>query len=213
MTASRAGHRTRRWRGTHRALADPLRIQLLEALWERPRSARELAHCTGLPADRLYYHLAQLQEAGLIEISEYRQMPRGKVERVYAPAVIEPPADATTPQEMVAFLGSMLDATRADIAAAYRAKEAGRRREVTLHRGAVRLTDEDLSHLHGEFEELAEQFGDREADGKWTRVLIAMVDLEDRDDTSAEPSTDDRDERHYNHPRPPEDKDTPDANQ
>lgn len=188
MTASRAGTPTRRWSGMHRALADPLRVQLLEALWETPRSARELARCAGLPADRLYYHLAQLQEAGLIEISEYRPLPRGKVERVYAPAVIEPPADATTPEEMVAFLGSMLDATRADIAAAYRAKEAGRRREVTLHRGAVRLTDEGLARLHGQLEELAEQFSDCEADGSWTRVLIAVVDLEDRADVSAERS-------------------------
>jgi DNA-binding transcriptional ArsR family regulator len=188
MTASRAGTTTRRWRGMHRALADPLRIQLLEALWQTPRSARELAQCAGLPADRLYYHLAQLQEAGLIEISEYRPLPRGKVERVYAPAVIEPPTDTTTPEEMVAFLGSMLDATRADIAAAYRAKETGRRREVNLHRGALRLTDEGLAHLRAEWDELAEQFGDREADGTWTRVLITLVDLEDRDDITPKPS-------------------------
>lgn len=187
MTPSRVGSGTRRWRGMHRALADPLRIQLLEALWEAPRSARQLAQCTGLPADRLYYHLAQLQEAGLIEISEYRPLPRGKVERIYAPAAIEPPADTTTPEEMVAFLGSMLDATRAEIATAYRAKEAGRRREVNLHRGALRLTDEGLEHLRAQFEELVDKFGDRDADGTWTRVLITLVDLEDRDDTTPAP--------------------------
>ena len=28
-----------------------------------PRSARELADCAGLPADRLYYHLGQLEQA------------------------------------------------------------------------------------------------------------------------------------------------------
>lgn len=182
MTAARAG----RWRGTHRALADPLRIRLLEALWESPRSARELAGCVGLPADRLYYHLAQLEQAGLIEISEHRPLPRGKVERVYAPAVVEPPADASTPEEVVAFLGSMLDATRADIAAAYRAKAAGRRRAVNLHRGALRLSDQDLARLSAEFDELSERFGDRESDGTWTRVLITLVDLEDRVEAGTE---------------------------
>ena len=174
------GTHTRRWRGMHRALADPLRIQLLEWLWESPRSARELAQCVRLPADRLYYHLAQLQEAGLIEITEYRPLPRGKVERVYAPSVVEPPADAATAEEMVAFLGSMLDATRADINAAYQAKQAGERREVELLRGALRLDVEGLVELQAEIERLKSRCGNAEADGVWTRVLVALVDLQPR---------------------------------
>ncbi|MFF7311606.1 helix-turn-helix domain-containing protein [Streptomyces sp. NPDC008137] len=50
-----------------------------------PQSARELADRADLPADRLYYHLGQLERAGLIEIAEYRPLARGKVERVHAP--------------------------------------------------------------------------------------------------------------------------------
>ncbi|WUH89615.1 winged helix-turn-helix domain-containing protein [Streptomyces sp. NBC_00433] len=176
-----------RWRGVHKALADPLRIRLLEALWEMPRSARELADHADLPADRLYYHLGQLERAGLIEIAEYRPLARGKVERVYAPAVAEPPGDAASPEEMVGFLGSMLDATRADISAAYRSKEAGGRREVDLHRGAVRLTDEALAELRGHIERLATRFGERDAPGVWTRVVIALVDLQDRPPNAATP--------------------------
>ena len=78
------------WHGAHKALADPLRIRLVEWLMERPRSARELAGCVGLPADRLYYHRGQLEQAGLIEVAEYRRLARGKAERVYAPAQAEP---------------------------------------------------------------------------------------------------------------------------
>lgn len=70
------------WHGVHKALADPLRIRLWEWLAEAPRSARQLADCAGLPADRLYYHLGQLERAGLIEVAEYRPLARGKVERV-----------------------------------------------------------------------------------------------------------------------------------
>jgi DNA-binding transcriptional ArsR family regulator len=169
-----------RWHGVHRALADPLRIRLLEALWETPRSAGELAACVELPADRLYYHLGQLEQAGLIEVSEHRRLPRGKVERVYAPVVVEPPGDAADAEDTVAFLGSMLDATRADIAAAYRAKEDGRRREVNLHRGALRLTDEGLEELRAFVAKLAKRCGDGQADGTWTRVVVVLADLEDR---------------------------------
>lgn len=181
-----------RWHGVHKALADPLRIHLLEALWEMPRSARELADHAGIPVDRLYYHLGQLERAGLIEIAEYRPLARGKVERVYAPSVTEPPGGAASPEEMVAFLGSMLDATRADIGAAWRSKQAGGRREVDVHRGALRLTDEALAELRGHIERLAARFGDRDAPGVWTRVVIALVDLQDRPSRDSAPPTTER---------------------
>ncbi|MEU1031625.1 winged helix-turn-helix domain-containing protein [Streptomyces mirabilis] len=187
MSTQGSGASPRRWHGVHKALADPLRIRLLEALWEMPQSARELADHVDLPPDRLYYHLNHLERAGLIEIAEYRPLARGKVERVYTPAVTEPPSDAANPEEMAEFLGSMLDATRADINAAHRSKQAGGRREVDLHRGALRLTDEALAELRGHIERLATQFGDRDAPGVWTRVVIAVVDLQDRPSPDATP--------------------------
>ncbi|MEU3361184.1 winged helix-turn-helix domain-containing protein [Streptomyces albidoflavus] len=189
MSAQRSDAPPPRWHGVHKALADPLRIRLLEALWETPQSARELADRADLPADRLYYHLGQLERSGLIEIAEYRPLARGKVERVYAPAVTEPPSDAAGPEEMAEFLGSMLDATRADIGSAYRSKQAGGRREVDLHRGALRLTDEALAELREYIAHLASQFGDRDTPGVWTRVVVALVDLQDRPSPEAvEPS-------------------------
>lgn len=177
------------WHGVHKALADPLRIRLLEWLAEAPRSARQLADCAGLPADRLYYHLGQLEQAGLIEVAEYRPLARGKVERVYAPAETEPPGDDADPEETAAFLGSMLEATAMDISAAYRAKRAGRRREVDLHRGALRLTDEALAELRGHVEQLAARFADPGADGTWTGVLMTLVDLQDRPDADPQPGS------------------------
>jgi DNA-binding transcriptional ArsR family regulator len=181
----------KQWHGVHKALADPLRVRMVEVLSGTPRSARELADCLDMPADRLYYHLGQLERAGLVEVAEYRRLTGGKVERVYGPAVAEPPGEAASPEEMVAFLGSMLDATRADIAAAYQAKQDGRRREVDLLRGAVRLTEQGLAELRGHIEQLAAKFGDPATDGAdsaqcaedggvWTRVVVTAVDLQDR---------------------------------
>jgi DNA-binding transcriptional ArsR family regulator len=177
------------WHGVHKALADPLRIRLLEWLAEAPRSARQLADCAELPADRLYYHLGQLEQAGLIEIAEYRPLARGKVERVYAPAQTEPPSDDADPEETVAFLGSMLEATAMDITAAYRAKQAGRRREVELHRGGLRLTDAALAELRGHVQQLAARFGDPGDSGTWTGVLLTLVDLQDRPEPDPPPGS------------------------
>src|SRR5580692_4499234 len=186
---SRTGVPRKSWHGVHKALADPLRIRLLEWLFEAPRSARQLADCAGLPADRLYYHLGQLEQAGLIEVAEYRPLARGKVERVYAPAETEPPGDDADPEETAAFLGSVLEATAMDVTAAYQARRAGRRREVDLHRGALRLTDQALAELRGHIEQLAGRFADPGADGTWTRVVLALVDLQDRPDADPRQGT------------------------
>ena len=186
---SQTGAPRKPWHRVHKALADPLRVRLLEWLFEAPRSARQLADCAGLPADRLYYHLGQLEQAGLIEVAEYRPLARGKVERVYAPAETEPPGDDADPEETAAFLGSMLQATAMDITAAYQAKRAGRRREVDLHRGALRLTDQALAELRGHIEQLAARFADPGADGTLTRVVMAIVDLQDRPDDDPPPGS------------------------
>jgi DNA-binding transcriptional ArsR family regulator len=177
------------WHGVHKALADPLRIRLLDWLAETPRSARQLAECAGLPADRLYYHLGQLEQAGLIEIAEYRRLDRGKVERIYAPAETEPPGDDADPEETAAFLGSMLEATAIDITAACQAKREGRRREVDLHRGTVRLTDQALAELRGHIELLAARFADPGIAGTRTRVLLTLVDLQDRPHADTPPGS------------------------
>lgn len=174
-------HHSPRLRSAHRALADPLRLRLLEALWECPHTAKELAELAGQPPDRLYYHLAQLEQAGLIEIAEYRPLPGGKVERVYRPAEVEPPGDTTTPEELSRFLIAALEATQADIAAAGVAKEAGERRDISLTRTTLRLSEGELVTLQERLLELVRQAQERPNDeGAWTRVVVTLVDLQDR---------------------------------
>ncbi|MBF6590126.1 MAG: winged helix-turn-helix transcriptional regulator [Ktedonobacterales bacterium] len=158
-----------------------MRIRLLECLWGHPQSAKELADWVGPPPDRLYYHLAQLEQAGLIEIAEYRRLPGGKVERVYRPTPIEPPGDEATPLEIAAVLGATLEATRADITAASVAKEAGERREISLTRATVRLSEAKLLNLRERLLELVRHAQDQpDDDGIWTRVVVTLVDLGDR---------------------------------
>src|SRR5215472_1310055 len=176
-------------RSVHRALADPMRIRLLECLWGRPQSAKELAAWAGMAPDRLYYHLAQLEQAGLIEIAEYRRLPGGKVERVYRPTPVEPPGDEATPLEFAEFLGVMLEATRADITAAGLARQAGERREITLLRTTVHLSEADLVTLREHLFALVRQAQEKPDDeGVWTRVVVTLVDLQDRSQPTNKPT-------------------------
>jgi predicted ArsR family transcriptional regulator len=170
------------WHGVHRALADPLRIRIVEGVAERPRSAAELAEFLGMPADRLYYHLGQLERAALIEVVQHRRLARGKVERVYALAQVEPPGDDADPEEMAAFLGSVLEATRLDIVAAHQAGQDGRHRAVNVYRGSVRLTEQGLGELRERIQQLIDTYAQDDSSGGavWTRLLVTTVDLQDR---------------------------------
>jgi predicted ArsR family transcriptional regulator len=162
-------------------------LRLFDALWVEPRSAKDLADWLGLPADRLYYHLHQLQQARLIEVASYRELPTGRVERVYSIAHSEPPGDAATPEEIAEFLGQTLEATRAEITQAFAARANGRERHVTLTRSGARLSRAHVDELRAHFEELARAAAERpDEDGVWTRVLFALVDLEDRSDSAAD---------------------------
>lgn len=78
-------------------------------------------------------------------------------------------------------LGATLEATRADITVASVAKETGERREVSLTRATVRLSEAELITLRERLLELVRQAQDQSDDeGSWTRVVVTLVDLQDR---------------------------------
>jgi hypothetical protein len=131
--------------------------------------------------DRLYHHLAQLEKAKLIEISEYRPLPGGKVERVYATAAAEPAGDDATPADMALLFNAALETTRADINAATLAKEAGQDRRISLTRTGIRVNEQHLAELRAAIEELLQAAQNHpDNDGVWTTVLWTAIDRQDR---------------------------------
>lgn len=170
-----------RLQSIHRALADPLRLRLFELLSVQPQSARELAGRVGMRPERLYHHLAQLEGAKLIQIAEYRPLAGGKVERVYAPAKVEPPGDDADPAALALMLNAAMETTRADLNAATAAKEAGEDRQITLTRTGVRLNGEHLAELTAAIGELIRAAQDHpDDDGVWSTVLWTSADRQDR---------------------------------
>jgi DNA-binding MarR family transcriptional regulator len=65
-----------------RLLADPLKLKLLQAFAETPRTVREVAAALGENLTRLYRHVDALHAAGLIEITQ-EEKKRGTVERTF----------------------------------------------------------------------------------------------------------------------------------
>jgi len=174
-------------RGLHKALADPLRVRLWEYLWVAARSARELSDLTGVQVNRLYHHLGQLVDAGLLEVVAYRPLPQGKVERVYGVPSAEPAADDPAPEDIARLFVSILQVVQADVISACEAKTAGARRDLTLSNAGLRLSQEALATLKGDIEQAVERARTLSGDGPYVRVLWALVDVEDRRPTPATP--------------------------
>lgn len=65
-----------------RALAHPLRLRILEVFAEMPRTTKQVADLLGEPPTRLYHHVAALERAGLLRLTETRKN-RGTTEKWY----------------------------------------------------------------------------------------------------------------------------------
>src|SRR5215475_958756 len=65
-----------------RALADPLRLRIVEAFSEKPMTTKQVAALLGEKPTRLYHHVETLERAGLIRLVETRRN-RGTVEKYY----------------------------------------------------------------------------------------------------------------------------------
>jgi predicted ArsR family transcriptional regulator len=65
-----------------RLLSDPLKLQLLQAFAEQPRTTKQVARSLGESVTKLYRHVDALHAAGLLEIAAEKQK-RGTVERTF----------------------------------------------------------------------------------------------------------------------------------
>jgi len=65
-----------------RAIADPLRLRIVDALSQRALTATGLGERLGLPANKTHYHVRELEKVGLVRIVETREK-GGILEKYY----------------------------------------------------------------------------------------------------------------------------------
>ncbi|MCR4405024.1 MAG: winged helix-turn-helix domain-containing protein [Candidatus Acetothermia bacterium] len=75
-----------------RALHCPTRWRIIEFLAHSPAATSEIAsrlkrRGRGIGRPNLYYHLSALQDAGIIEVAEYREQGGGAPEKVWRLAI------------------------------------------------------------------------------------------------------------------------------
>lgn len=71
-----------------RAVADPLRLRILEVFSQKPMTTKQVATSLGEKPTRLYHHVEILERAGLIMLIETRKN-RGTIEKYYSALALE----------------------------------------------------------------------------------------------------------------------------
>ncbi len=95
-----------------RAISDPLRLRIVDALAQRALTATGLGEALGLPANKAHYHVRELEKAGLVRLVETRE--RGGILEKYYRAVartLDVPSSllrTVPPDESVAVAGDLL---------------------------------------------------------------------------------------------------------
>lgn len=115
----------RQWRAeVHRALSDPVRLAVVDALRLTDRSPSELGQMLALRSNLLAHHLDVLEEAGVVR----RRVSQGDRRRRYVTLVVEDPLAGralSPPPEHVLFVCTR-NAARSQLAAALWTQMTGR---------------------------------------------------------------------------------------
>ena len=115
---------------TLRAIADPLRVQIMELLEGQSLTVKQVAEKLGLAPSKLYYHFGALEKLNFIEVAETR-MVANMLEKTYRsaadildvdPALFKFNKDGDN-EPINILLSSTIDATREDLLRSMQARQ------------------------------------------------------------------------------------------
>lgn len=150
-----------------KALADPLRVRILEAFCEQPRTTKQVADRLGEKPTKLYHHVEALDRAGLIELHSTRPN-RGTLEKYFLaiarafktdPALFSTESDSSSWASLTA---EMLERSAAEIrtlgggppdddgSLVVQAKITANREQIEELRGAMQQLLEDFASRAGD---------------------------------------------------------------
>ncbi len=157
---------------TLRALADPIRSQILECVTLKPMTVKSVAEDLGVAPSKLYYHFSQLEHYGFIQVIETRLV-GNMLEKIYrataekfdlSPGLL----DFSSPQgkeSISGMLDASLDLIREDLSRSLESRfnqvEQGaveNPRHVMVTRSLSRMSDEKANQFFERLRALVEEF-------------------------------------------------------
>lgn len=159
-----------------KALADPLRNQIMEILYQKPLSVSQIAERLGVTPSKLYYHMNQLEEHGFVQVVETK-VQGNIIEKFYWLTArnfdlhkdLLGFAAHKAHSELHEALLTRLDATRADLIRSIEAREFNREqgaqenpRQLMLAREVNRISDARADEFLKRLKKLIAEFGEEE---------------------------------------------------
>jgi len=145
-----------------RAMADVLRLRIINILVEEPMTATQLGERLGLAPAKVHYHVKELEKVGLLEMVEER--PKGVImEKYYQTiarniemnnALISSPSD-----EVEAAFRKLLDQLGQGFLRSVRQRKEQKENSMTISLSNLYMTKEEHHTLVKQMEELSAPFG------------------------------------------------------
>jgi DNA-binding transcriptional ArsR family regulator len=165
-----------------RALVDGQRHRIVTMLMEEPLTAKELADRLGIARTRLYYHLAMLEQHGLIRVVDTRVV-SGIVERRYRAvartfridrALL---ASQATEMQISDAQASIMDAVANDLHARAASGAPSSDADLLVSRSFLCLSDERRRELRARLVAVVDEYRSADRNGTDTEVAVALFTL------------------------------------
>ncbi|MFY9587836.1 MAG: helix-turn-helix domain-containing protein [Actinomycetota bacterium] len=166
-----------------KALADPMRMQILLELAADPKTVKQVAAALETGPTRLYYHFKILERAGLIRVIE-RRMVSGIEERTYGATATSWTSEpgSTTPSEESEIVDALIEVVRAELELAIGAREGEELGEASSTVPSLVLTRlalgaEDVAEVQRRLESIQADFGETRKAPKGKRLYHAFFEM------------------------------------
>lgn len=166
-----------------KALAEPMRLQILLELAEEPKTVKQVAASLETGPTRLYYHFKILERAGLIRVTG-RRMVSGIEERTYAATATSWTSEpgSTSPDEESEIVDALIEVVRAEVELAIEARggvELGEPESTvpTLVLTRLALSEEDVAEVQRRIESIQADFGETRRPPKGKRLYHALFEM------------------------------------
>ena len=175
-----------------KALSDPLRVRILEALTHSEMTTKQAADLLGEPPTKLYRHVETLHNAGLIELVRTNTV-NGIVEKYYRAiaSTIRVDQDLFTSgapgealQTATDAMIHLLETTMAEFRHTMQEKIEGQKdHSVTIHQTTITATELEAKKFNDKLKRLADEFKSTDlADGemryRFTGIVYPLDELE-----------------------------------
>jgi DNA-binding transcriptional ArsR family regulator len=166
-----------------RAIADILRLRIIDLLRQQPMTVTQLGDILGMAAAKVHYHVRELERVGLLRLVETREK-GGILEKYYQPvaksiSVADSLLLSGSPDEPLAAIAVWFDQVKDGFQSAFRqAVEQKDERELThlsLEFTNLHLTSEEHKQLVKQVRELLAPFEDRRGIEGERAVMYAQV--------------------------------------